>query len=146
MDKAHDNTSQFYSPRQNALPRSPTPSDNSPQPNLVSQLGNIASKSQTAPSYAEFTRTALSTKDPLGVTGAYLDAAPNQPSRSTEPRLADNPTTADPAAESTSRERTSRNRKNISRSRSGQVSLHTRVVLVCDPHQEFIPRSSPLLV
>ena len=143
MDKADDNTSQFYSPRQNALPRSPTPSDNSPQPNPVSQLGNIASKSQTAPSYAEFTRAALSSRDSLGITGAYPDAAPNQPSRSIEPRLADNPTTADPAAASTSRERTSKNRKNISRSRSGQVSLHTHVVLVCDPHQELIPSPAP---
>ena len=130
MDRADDNTPQFYSSRQNALPRSPTPSDNSPQSSLVSQSGAVPKTLQKVPSYAEYTRIALSSNDRHGVT----DAASNQPSRSTEPRLANNPTTADSAVPSTSRERTSKNKKDMSRSRSGQVSPHTRVVLVCDPH------------
>ncbi len=170
MDGAGDVTPQFYSSRQNALPRSPTPSDNSPQPSLVSQSGNIVSKStnlsqnkgesmntssylatdpealQRVPTYAEFTRMALSSNDSLGVVGAYSDAASNQPSRTTDHRLTDHPPTADPAAASTRRERTSKSRKDMSRSRSGQVSPYFRVVLVRGPHQELILRSSPLLV
>ena len=158
---AGDNTPRFWSP---------TTSDNSPQPGLVPQSGNIVSKStnlsqnkgksmnpsshrstgpevlQKVPSYAEYTRMALSSSGFLGVTGPYSDAASNQPSRATNPpRLADYPPTADPTAASTSREWTSKNRTDISRSRSGQVSPHYREVLVCDPHQELILRSSPLL-
>lgn len=170
MDRADDNKPRFYSSRQNALPRSSTTSDNSPQPSLVPQSRNIVSKStnssqnkgesmnlsshratdpetlQRVPSYAEFTRIALSSNDFLGVTGAYSDAASNQPSRTTGPRLTDYPPTVDLTAASTSRERTSRNRNDMSRSRSGQVSPHYRVVLVCNAHQELILRSSPLLV
>jgi hypothetical protein len=99
-----------------------------------------------APSYAEFTRRALPGSDPLGAMGAYLDAASNQPSRTTDPRLTDHPPTADPAAASTRRERASKSKKEMSRSRSGQASPHFRVVLVFDPHQELILRSSLLLV
>lgn len=90
---------------------------------------------------------ALSSSDSHGVTRAYPDAAPNQSSsRSAKPRPADYPTTDDPAAASTGRERMSKNRKDMSPSRSGQVSPHIRGVLVCDPNQEPILRSSPLLV
>jgi len=145
MDRVDDITPQFHSSRQNALPRSPTPSDNSPQSSLVSQSGTVPKTLQKVPSYAEYTRLALSSKDPHGVP----DAASNQPSRSTErsePRLTDNLTTADSSPASTSHERTSKNKKDMSRSRSGQVRPHTRVVLVCDPHQELILRPSPLLV
>jgi hypothetical protein len=174
VDSADDNTPQFYSSRQNALPRSPTPSDDSPQPILVSRSGNrnIMSKStdlsqnkgesmdqsshlatnpgtlHKVPSYAEFTssRIARSSGDSLGAMGAYPDAASNQPSRTTDPRLTDHPPTADPVAASTRRERTSKSKKEMSQSRSGQVSPHFRVVLVFGPHQELILHSSPLLV
>jgi hypothetical protein len=147
MDKADDNTPQFYSSRQNALRRSPTPSNNS-QSSLVSPSGNTVPKSlQKMPSYAEYTRMALSSSDSHGVTRAYPDAASNQSSsRGTKPRPTDYPTTVDPVAASTGRERTSKNRKDMSPSRSGQVSPHIRVVLACDPHQEPILRYSPLLV
>ena len=147
MDMADDNTPQLYSSRQNALRRSPAPSNNS-QSSLVSPPGNTVPKSlQNVPSYAEYTRMAFSSSDSLGVTRAYPDAASNQSSsRSTKPRPTDYPTTVNPAAASTGRERTSKNRKDMSPSPSGQVSPHICAVLVCDPHQEPIICSSPLLV
>ena len=147
MDTADDNTPQFYSSRQNALRRSPAPSNNS-QSSLVSPSGNtVPNLVQNVPSYAEYIRMARSSSESLGVTRADSDAASNQSSsRSTKPRPTDYPTKVDPAAASTGRERTSKNRKDMSPSPSGQVSPHIRAVLVCDPHQEPIIRSSPLLV
>ena len=141
MDRADDNTPRFWSP---------TTSDNSPLLSPVQQSGNTVSKStnlsqnkgksmnpsshretdpetmQRVPSYAEYTRMALSSNGFLGVTGPYSDAASNQPSRTTGPRLrvTDYPPTADLTAASTSREWTSKNRIEMSWSRSGQVSPH----------------------
>ena len=129
MEKAGDGTSPSHSTQHKALSKSPPPPDNTPQSGLASQAGSITSGSvnmsqdkdesthpgsrlavnprtlQKVPSYADFTRMALSRNDSQGVTGANPTATSNQPSGNRDPRLAGNLTTAGPLAGSTSRPR-----------------------------------------
>lgn len=129
MEKTGDGTSLSQSTQHKALSKSPPPSNNTPQPGLASRAGSIASGSvnmpqdmdestypgshlavnpralQKVPSYADFTRMALSRNDSQGVTGANPAATSNQPPGSRDARLAGNLTTAGPLAGSTSRPR-----------------------------------------
>jgi len=154
MENAGDGISPSHSTQHQALSKSPPPPNNTPQSGLASRTGNIASGSvnmpqdkddstypgfrlavnprtlQKVPSYADFTRMALSRNDSQGVTGANPTATSNQPSGSTDPLLAGNLTTAGPLAGSTSRPRPTKHKDTSeletapkARSWGSQVSL-----------------------
>lgn len=153
MEKAGDGSSQSHWTQHKALSKS-TPPNNALQSGLASRPGDIASGSanmpqdkdestypgsslavtprtlQKVPSYADFTRMALSRNDSQGVTDANPATTSNQPPERRDSRLAGNLTTAPPLAGSTSRPRATKHKDTSefetapkARSKGGQVSL-----------------------
>lgn len=131
MENAGDGSSQSHSTQHKALSKSPPPPEDAPQTVLASLSGEVTPRTlQKVPSYADFTRMALSHSNSQGVTGANPTAPSNQPSGSRDARLAGNLTTADPLAGSSSGPRTTKHNDTSqletvpkARPQCGEVSL-----------------------